>query len=62
VLSEAIPAIKNSKQISYLKVRGALSKTGNVNLGAYSLENTFSPGGNFPYGTLLGFTSDNTLA
>jgi TonB-linked SusC/RagA family outer membrane protein len=61
VLSEAIPAIKNSKQISYLKVRGAWSKTGNVNLGAYSLENTFSPGGNFPYGTLLGFTSDNTL-
>lgn len=61
VLSEAIPALKNSKQISYLKVRGAWSKTGNVNLGAYSLENTFSPGGNFPYGTLLGFTSDNTL-
>jgi len=61
LLSEAIPAIKGSKVISYLKVRGALSKTGNVNLGTYSLENTYGPGGGFPYGNLLGFTSSNTL-
>jgi TonB-linked SusC/RagA family outer membrane protein len=61
VLSEAIPALKESKTISYLKVRGTLSKTGNVNLGVYSLENTYSPGNGFPYGTLLGFTADNTL-
>lgn len=61
VLSEAIPAIKDSRTISYLKVRGAISKTGNVNLGAYNLQNTYSPGGGFPYGTLIGFTSDNLL-
>jgi TonB-linked SusC/RagA family outer membrane protein len=61
VLSEAIPAIKNSQAISYLKLRGAWSKTGNVNLGTYSLENTYSPGGGFPYGNLIGYTSDNTL-
>ena len=61
VLSEAIPEIKNSKTISYLKLRGALSKTGNVNLGAYSLQNTWSQGNGFPYGTLLGFTASNTL-
>ncbi len=62
VLSDAIPAIKNSKVISLLKVRGAIAKTGNTNaLGAYSLQNTFGTGSNFPYGTLLGYTSSNTL-
>lgn len=61
VLSEVIPSVKNSKLISYLKVRGALSKTGNVNLGAYSLENTYSQVNGFPYGSLLGFSANNTL-
>ena len=61
VLSKAIPALKESKTISFLKVRGAASKTGNVNLGAYGLENTFSQTGNFPYGTLLGFSASNTI-
>lgn len=61
LLSEAIPAIKNSKTVSYLKVRGAISKTGNVNLGAQGLENTYGLGGGFPYGSLVGYTSGNTL-
>jgi TonB-linked SusC/RagA family outer membrane protein len=60
VLSEAIEALKGSK-ISLLKLRGAISKTGNVNLAAYSLENTYAPGVDFPFGTVLGFTSSNTL-
>jgi len=61
LLSEAIPAIKNSKVISYLKLRGAISKTGNVNLGTYSLENTYGLGGGFPYGNLVGYTSSNVV-
>lgn len=61
VLSEAIPAIKKSNVISFLKVRGAISKTGNVNLGAQSLENTYGLGGGFPYGSLVGYTSSNVL-
>lgn len=61
LLSEAIPAIKNSKVVSYLKLRGAISKTGNVNLGSQSLENTYGLGGGFPYGSLVGYTSGNTL-
>ena len=61
VLSEAIPEIKNSKSISYLKIRGAISKTGNVNLGAYSLQNTWSQVNGFPYGDILGFTASNVL-
>lgn len=61
LLSEAIPALKNSKAVSYLKLRGAISKTGNVNLGTYALENTYGLGGGFPYGTLVGYTSSNLL-
>lgn len=61
LLSEAIPAIKNSKVISYFKIRGAISKTGNVNLGIQALENTYGLGGGFPYGSLVGYTSGNVL-
>jgi TonB-linked SusC/RagA family outer membrane protein len=61
VLSEAISALKNSKIISYLKVRGSVSKSGNSNVSPYSLENVFLPGNNFPYGNLLGYTASNTL-
>ncbi|MBC7873152.1 MAG: SusC/RagA family TonB-linked outer membrane protein [Ferruginibacter sp.] len=61
LLSEAIPALKNSKTISYLKLRGAYSKTGNVNIAPYGLENRYQLGGGFPYGTLVGYTSSNLL-
>lgn len=61
ILSEAISSLKNSNTLSYLKLRGAISKTGNVNLGVYGLENTYSQTNGFPYGTLLGFSADNTL-
>jgi TonB-linked SusC/RagA family outer membrane protein len=61
VLSEAIPALKGNKVISYLKLRGAYSKTGNVNLGSQGLENTYGLGFGFPYGSLSGYTSSNLL-
>ncbi|HEV7783054.1 MAG TPA: hypothetical protein VGO58_17385, partial [Chitinophagaceae bacterium] len=61
LLSEVIPAIKSSKTISYLKIRGAYSKTGNVNLDTYELENRYGLGGGFPYGSLVGYTSSNLL-
>ncbi len=61
LMSQAVPAIKNSKVVSYLKLRGAISKTGNVNLGTYSLENTYGLGGGFPYGSLVGYTSSNVV-
>jgi TonB-linked SusC/RagA family outer membrane protein len=60
LLSEAVPAIKNSKVVSYTKIRGSYGKTANVNLNTYALQNTFSPGAGFPYGTLPGYTADNT--
>lgn len=55
LLHEAIPFINASKVISYFKVRGALSKTGNVNLNPYAFENVFSASTFFPYGDVLGF-------
>lgn len=60
VLTDAIPSLQ-SNFLKFAKVRGAISKTGNVNLAAYSLENTYSQGNGFPYGSLLGFTANNTL-
>jgi hypothetical protein len=61
IISEAISGLKNSNVVSYLKVRGAISKTGNVNLEPQSLENRYGLGGGFPYGALVGYTSSNLL-
>ncbi|RYD93639.1 MAG: hypothetical protein EOP50_10820, partial [Sphingobacteriales bacterium] len=60
ILSDAIPALKSSKTLSYAKVRGAITKTGNVNLNAYGFENVFNPGTFFPYGDILGFQATGT--
>lgn len=69
VLSDAIPAIKNSAFISYLKVRGSIVKSGNVNLsgnqdpifGAYQLESVYNVAGGFPYGNLPGFQGSTAV-
>jgi len=55
VLSDALDFIKSSSVVSYLKVRGSISKSGNVNVGAYALEPVYSVAGGFPYGSLPGF-------
>lgn len=62
LLSEAIPAIKNSKVISYLKLRGAISQTGNAGaVPIYAYENVFNNALFFPYGDVLGFTQSLTI-
>ena len=61
VLSDAIPALQSSNIFSYLKVRGAISKSGNVNLSPYSLAATYSQPAGFPFGSTVGFTSNNTI-
>jgi hypothetical protein len=55
VLSEAVPLVKQSNVISFLKLRGAISKSGNVNLGPYGFEGLFGLSTFFPYGNILGF-------
>ncbi|RYY59523.1 MAG: SusC/RagA family TonB-linked outer membrane protein [Chitinophagaceae bacterium] len=54
LLHQVIPAVKNSRWISYLKLRGALSRTGNVNLPAYAFQNIVELGEFFPYGNVSG--------
>jgi TonB-linked SusC/RagA family outer membrane protein len=61
VLSDALSLLKNNAILSYAKLRGSVSKSGNVNLGIYQLNATYSPLGGFPYGSLPGFSADNTI-
>jgi TonB-linked SusC/RagA family outer membrane protein len=61
ILSDAVPAIKNSGVISYAKVRAAISKSGNVNLSTYALNSTYTQTGGFPYGSLPGFTANQII-
>jgi TonB-linked SusC/RagA family outer membrane protein len=60
VLSDAIPSIKGGF-LDFLKVRGAVSKSGNVNIGTYALQSTYSQPGGFPYGAVSGYTANNTI-
>lgn len=62
LLHEVIPGLKSSKVINYAKVRAAISKTGNVNLGAYAFQNTFAASTFFPYGDILGFSATSNTA
>ncbi len=62
VLSDIIGALKESKVISYLKIRGGITKTGNVNIGPYQVQNTYSIGNNFPFGQTAGLTTSGIYA
>ena len=61
VLSDAISGLKNVSWLSYLKLRSAISKSGNVNLNPYALNATYSQNLGFPYGSVAGYTSNNTI-
>jgi TonB-linked SusC/RagA family outer membrane protein len=60
ILSEIIPVLKGDV-INYAKIRGGISKVGSINIGNYSLENTFSTAANFPYGGLSAYTTSDGL-
>ena len=55
IVTEAVPSIKNDV-LDYLKLRAALNKNGNDNLGAYGIALTYGVGGGFPYGNTVGTT------
>ncbi|HSC52633.1 MAG TPA: SusC/RagA family TonB-linked outer membrane protein [Phnomibacter sp.] len=61
VLSDAISSLKNSNFLSYLKLRGSWSKSGNVNVNAYALEPAYTAAAGFPYGSLPGFQGPNIM-
>nr|MBC7612507.1 SusC/RagA family TonB-linked outer membrane protein [Pseudopedobacter sp.] len=63
IFTDAISALKNNKIINYGKLRAAYSQVGQVNIGPYSLQNTYSVTSGYPYGSLgalsLGTTNNN---
>lgn len=61
VLSDLVPALHDSKLVSFAKVRAAYSKSGNVNLGVYSTQATYSQPAGFPFGNNAGFTANQTI-
>jgi len=62
VFTDAIPSLKQSLPwLSSGKIRAAYSATGDVSVPPYSISNTFTVPGNFPYGSLPGLQNSNTL-
>ncbi len=61
VLTDAISALKDNSVLSFFKLRGGWNKTGNADINPYLLQATFSQGGGFPYGSLPGYSADNTI-
>jgi outer membrane receptor protein involved in Fe transport len=59
IVSDIIPGIKGNV-LSLLKLKGSYAKSGNVNLGAYQLDNSFTATP-FPFGTLPGYSIDDQL-
>ncbi|MEF9985500.1 MAG: SusC/RagA family TonB-linked outer membrane protein [Bacteroidales bacterium] len=55
MLSDALPAIKHNKWLSYLKLRGTYAKVGSVNIGTYNLDDIANVHSSFPFGSLTGY-------
>jgi TonB-linked SusC/RagA family outer membrane protein len=62
VITDLIPALKNNKVLSFLKLRASDSQVGDVNVAPYSINNTFSPTSGFPYGNTGGLSLNTSLA
>jgi outer membrane receptor protein involved in Fe transport len=60
VLSEAIPSLKDNSVLSYAKIRGSWSKTGQISLTDwYATLPSFATAQGFPYGTTTGYVLSN---
>lgn len=60
-LTDAVPALKESRVISNLKVRGGISKVYAVQIDPYRLISTINAAGGFPYGNTAGYSLSNTV-
>ena len=61
VVSNLIPALKESNVLTFAKITGSAGKVGQVSLGAYGTRSIFNAGGGFPYGSQPGFTVGNNV-
>ncbi|MCH7413494.1 SusC/RagA family TonB-linked outer membrane protein [Belliella sp. R4-6] len=55
VASEAIPALRQIRKLSFAKIYTSWNKTGNVTLSPYQLNNAYSQSNGFPFGNSIGF-------
>ncbi len=62
VFTEALPGLRNNHILSFGKLRGAYSRTAQVSIGAYALQNTFNAGAGFPFGNIAGYTVNGAFA
>ncbi|MFT3910591.1 MAG: SusC/RagA family TonB-linked outer membrane protein [Ferruginibacter sp.] len=61
LIHKLIPGLEENKILNYIKLRGAVTKTGNIgSVAAYSNATTFGLGTFFPYGSVLGFQQGTT--
>ena len=60
VFSNDISGLKESKVLSYGKIRGAYSQTGQITLQPYSTVNTFGVSSGYPYGGLASLSISGT--
>ena len=61
MLSDVIPALKNSSALSYLKLRGSASMIGTVNIGTYQLDDLAFAYGEFPFGDMASYYMSKSL-
>lgn len=57
--TDALEFLKNNKILSYAKLYGEVSRVGNISVGAYQLQNTYSVTSGFPYGALGALTTSS---
>ncbi|MGD0582913.1 MAG: SusC/RagA family TonB-linked outer membrane protein [Bacteroidales bacterium] len=67
ILSDAIPSLKNNSTLSFFKIRGGWSKTGQIALSNWyatvpSFTSGVGTGSGFPYGNLAGYQLSTTLS
>jgi TonB-linked SusC/RagA family outer membrane protein len=63
ILTDAIESLKNNSVLSFLKLRGSWSKTGQISLNNwYATLPSFNVGGGFPYGSVTGYNLNTTLS
>jgi outer membrane receptor protein involved in Fe transport len=63
ILSDIMPSMTESDILSFLKVRGGWSKTGQIALANwYATTPSFIPGAGYPYGSNAGFRLSGTLS
>ncbi|WP_442591601.1 SusC/RagA family TonB-linked outer membrane protein [Pedobacter sp. AW31-3R] len=56
LFTQAIPALANSSILSFGKIYGSASKSGNVTVEPYALQNVYTSVDGFPFGSLPGAT------